>query len=340
MDAKGKLRGEVVRRAQGLLSRFRRPRKDTDATGTPQVAPETEPSPDSAPEPEAATAPAPESIETPYEKESVCVPREDETSLNLLVLRPKGGHYASLPGILWLHGGGFASGMNETLLNGMPVRLMGEQPCVVVCPEYRLARDMPWPGGLDDAHAGLVWLRDNAADLGVSDERLMVGGESAGGGMAVALCLFERDLRRVGQDGVAICFHMPLYPMLDDRPTVSSQNNRAPVWDSNLSREAWDLYLAGLDRADVSPYAAPARATSYEGMPAGVTFVGTLEPFLDETVTYVRRMRSDGVDMDFRLYRDCHHAFDLFGDGVDAQAARAFVLRKFGSACEERRATQ
>lgn len=302
-----------------------RPRKDDPKTGAPRIMP------------------VPVPAEVPYAQEQVYVPRDDGTSLRLLVLiakEPPRAEASGLPGIVWIHGGGYVSGMPEMAHGGMPSRLVAARPCVVVCPDYRLAAEMPWPGGLEDCHAALVWLRDNASDLGVATDQLMVGGESAGGGLAAALCLYERDLIRAGRDGVAVCFHMPLYPMLDDRPTPSSADNHALVWDSDLNRQAWDRYLAGLDRSNVSPYAAPARAKSYEGMPPGVTFVGTLEPFLDETVTYVRRMRADGASVDFRLYRDCHHAFDLFTDGPEARNAREFVLRKFATACDECHAPQ
>ena len=294
-----------------------KPRREDPKTGAPRVVP------------------IPVLPGAPYTQEQAYAPREDGSMLRLLLLVAKEDPQGEMPGIVWIHGGGYVSGMPEMAYGGMPSRLVAARPCVVVCPDYRLAAEMPWPGGLEDCHTALVWLRDHAAELGVADDRIMVGGESAGGGLASALCLYERDLIRAGRDGVAVCFHMPLYPMLDDRPTPSSADNHSLVWDSDLNRQAWNRYLLGVDRSDVSPYAAPARAVSYEGMPPGVTFVGALEPFLDETVTYVRRMRADGAPMDFRLYRDCNHGFDLFTNNDQAQSAREFVLRKFSAACDE-----
>ncbi|MEE1087143.1 MAG: alpha/beta hydrolase fold domain-containing protein [Schaedlerella sp.] len=73
-----------------------------------------------------------------------------------------------------------------------------------------------------------------------------------------------------------VAFHMPLYPMLDDREqTASSQNNDAPVWNTQSNRLSWKLYLSGMKR-NIPYYAAPSRATDLSGMPACCTYVGTL----------------------------------------------------------------
>lgn len=90
-------------------------------------------------------------------------------------------------------------------------------------------------------------------------DKIFVGGNSAGGGMTAALTLYARDKGEVN-----IAFQMPLYPMLDDRPTKTSKNNDAPVWNTKSNIAAWKLYLGddyGTDR--VSKYAAPARETDF-----------------------------------------------------------------------------
>ncbi len=287
----------------------------------------------------------------------VYVPRGDGTNLRLLVLRresaiaeeaepeeevPSGGAGPSQKavGVLWNHGGGYVTGFPEIAYMGMPPHMLRERPCVVVCPDYRLAPEMPFPGGLEDCHLALMWLRSHAEELGVRSDKLFVGGESAGGGLTAALCIYERDLLRAGQDGVRVACQMPLYPMLDDRPTSSSANNEAPVWDSRLNRLAWDRYLEGMDRERIVPYAVPARETDYSDLPPAITFVGSLEPFLDETVSYVSNLRSAGVPTDFREYRGCYHAFDMLGDSSSRSSAREFFIRRFLHACDTYEAPQ
>lgn len=271
--------------------------------------------------------------------QDVMVPREDGTQLRLLVLRAAGGAYGSTTprdavGVLWIHGGGYVTGAPEMAYMGMPPHMLRERPCVVVCPEYRLAGQMPFPGGLEDCHLALEWLNDNAHKLGVRADQLFVGGESAGGGLTAALCLYERDLMRSGRGGVRIACQMPLYPMLDDRPTSSSVDNSAPVWDTRLNQQAWELYLKGMDREALTPYAAPARETNFEGLPPAISFVGTLEPFLDETVAYMGALRDAGVPTDLRVFRGCYHAFDMLGDSRKGREAREFFLRRFAHACD------
>lgn len=282
----------------------------------------------------------------------VYVSRGDGTNLRLLVMQrksmgagedcgsedevPGGEHEPSrgAVGVLWIHGGGYVTGIPEMAYMGMPPHMLRERRCVVVCPDYRLAPEMPFPGGLEDCHLALTWLRAHADALGVRSDKLFVGGESAGGGLTAALCIYERDLLRAGQDGVRVACQMPLYPMLDDRPTPSSAHNEAPVWDGRLNRLAWDRYLEGMDRERIVPYAAPARETDYGDLPPAITFVGSLEPFLDETVAYVTSLRGAGVPTDFREYRGCYHGFDMFGESSSAASAREFFIRRFSHACD------
>jgi acetyl esterase/lipase len=233
-------------------------------------------------------------------------------------------------GILWMHGGGYAIGVPEAS-TGIIKKFIEESGCVVIAPDYRLSLDSPYPAALDDCHDALMWMKENADMLGIRDDQLIVAGESAGGGLAAALALYERDI-----GGVKIAFQMPLYPMIDDRMTSESAiDNDAPVWDSVANRVAWGLYLGGLSDKDVPAYAAPARATDFSGLPPAVTFVGDLEPFRDETVLYVQNLRDAGVLVDFELFKGCYHAFDKMNPYADvSRRAVSFLMKSFKFAVE------
>lgn len=245
------------------------------------------------------------------------ITRKDGGALRLLIFRPLAAH-REVPGILWFHGGGYAMGVPEQV-HVKARRFIEWSSCVVVAPGYRLSVDAPYPAALEDAYEALQWMRDNAGRLGIRNDQLMVGGDSAGGGLAAALTLYARD-----QGGPAIAFQMPLYPMLDDRMnTESARDNNAPVWNSRSNRNAWKLYLGErLGTEDVPQYAAPARALRYEGLPPAATFVGDLEVFRDETVTYVEGLRNAGVEVAFRIFPGCYHGFDTVcpDAGVTRQA--------------------
>jgi len=153
-------------------------------------------------------------------------------------------------------------------------------------------------------------MKQNAKALGIRDDQIFVGGNSAGGGLAAATTLYARDKGEVN-----IAFQMPLYPMLDDRMiTESSRDNDAPVWDSISNAIAWKMYLGALHGTDkITKYAAPARETDYSGLPPTYTFVGTIEVFHDEVITYANNLRNAGVSVKIDVYEGCFHAFDQFG---------------------------
>jgi len=231
--------------------------------------------------------------------------KQDGSKLRVCVYKPL-AEPSRAAGLLWMHGGGYALNLPESSLRRIK-NFIVKSGCVVVAPDYRLSLDAPYPAALQDCHEALVWMKEHAAELGVRDDQLMVGGESAGGGLAIALTLYERDI-----DGVKIAFQMPLYPMLDDSMTSeSAMDNDAPVWDSVSNRIAWKLYLSGLKKSEVPIYAAPARNEDFHGLPPACTFVGDLEPFRDETMQFVANLKKAGVPVNFELFPGCFHAFDI-----------------------------
>ncbi len=225
--------------------------------------------------------------------------------LKLLILSPRTGAPANRTGVLWIHGGGYITGMAGTVHWSRAKNLVCKYGAVVISPAYRLAGTAPYPAALEDCHAALVYLRDHAKELGVRDDQIMVGGESAGGGLAAALCMYEKDI-----GGVNIAFQMPLYPMIDNEDTETSRDNHAPVWNTRRNHYGWKKYLAGWS-GEVPCYAAAARRKNYEGLPPAYTFVSTAEPFYAETVTYMENLKQAGVAADMDIYPGLYHAFDM-----------------------------
>ena len=223
-------------------------------------------------------------------------------SIPALLLSPR-ETVSEATGILWLHGGGYFAGMKEMVHASRAVDLVKNFGAVVLASGYRLSLWAPYPAALEDGYASLLYLKEHAADWGVRSDQLMVGGESAGGGLCAAVCLRARD-----EGTVRVAFQMPLYPMLDDRDTESSRENHGRVWNTRRNHLAWKLYLRGADR--VSPYAAPARAEDLSDLPPAYSFVGDGEPFYAETVRYFERLRAAGVPAELDVYHTDMHAFD------------------------------
>ena len=220
----------------------------------------------------------------------------------VLILRPTQSE-AGKPGVLWIHGGGYITGMKEMVYMSRAADLVKKFGVTVVSPGYRLAWLHPWPAAAEDCFTVLQFMDENREQLGFSS--LMVGGESAGGGLTAALCMYARD-----KGSVNIAYQMPLYPMLDDRDTESSRDNHAPIWNTKRNHAAWKLYLKGL--TEIPPYAAPARQTDYSNLPPTYTFVGDIEPFYCETLTYIENLKAAGVEASVDVYPNWFHAYDMF----------------------------
>ena len=109
--------------------------------------------------------------------------------MKMKVLEPKGAD-GPVPGILWIHGGGYITGGNYMVLVSCGKMLAERYGAVVVSPEYRLAGEAPYPAALEDCYAALVWMYAHADELGIDRNRIVVGGESAWGthGGGLPLC--------------------------------------------------------------------------------------------------------------------------------------------------------
>lgn len=223
--------------------------------------------------------------------------------IGALLLRPREGRPTC--GVLWIHGGGYVTGMKEMVYMSRAADLVTKFGALVVSPGYRLAWQKPFPAAFDDCYAALLWLADHADALGFPRERLIVGGESAGGGLAAAVCMKARDC------GVPVAFQLPLYPMLSNLDTESSRDNRGRIWNTRRNHFSWRLYLRGAAKGDVTPYASPSRQTDYRGLPPCYTFVGDGEPFYAETLQYVAALRAAGVPAAADVYHTNVHAFDM-----------------------------
>lgn len=206
------------------------------------------------------------------------ITRKDTSKLRICIYSPK-EKKRNVPGLLWIHGGGYGLGAPEQDFAFIQ-SFVDASGCVVVAPDYTKPVKAPFPAAFDDCYTALLWLRENGRFFGARKEQIFVGGGSAGGGLCAAVVLKARDTGDVN-----VAFQMPLYPMIDDRMiTASSQNNDAPVWNTKSNEVAWKLYLGeAYQTENVSKYAAIVHETDFSNLPPTLTYIGTVDPFLDET---------------------------------------------------------
>lgn len=214
--------------------------------------------------------------------------------------------------LLFIHGGGMVMGTLDTY-DAEARSLTDAVGCNVVAVDYRLAPENPHPALVEDCYAALVWMDANAAELGIDERRIGVYGQSAGGGLAAATALLARD-----RGGPSLVFQALIYPMLDDRSVQPSTHEIVDlgVWDRGDNIEAWQWVLGsdyGTD--DVSPYAAPARATDLSGLPPAYIDVGGVELFRDESIEYATRLMQAGVATELHVNPGAYHAAELFAAG-------------------------
>ena len=238
-------------------------------------------------------------------------------------------HVVGGPGIYHTHGGGMVIGDRFTGAEEYLNWVM-EFDAVVVSVEYRLAPEHPDPAPVDDCYAGLVWMAAHADKLGIDPARIVIGGGSAGGGLAAGVTLKARDL-----GGPALAGQLLIYPMIDDRnETVSShQIDGFGVWDRGSNDTGWDALLGDRRKTDrVSIYAAPARATDLTNLPPAFIDVATAEVFRDEDVAYATRIWEQGGVAELHVWPGGFHGFDAMAPlaalSIRARAARTDWLHR------------
>jgi acetyl esterase/lipase len=213
--------------------------------------------------------------------------------------------------VLHIHGGGYVLGSARSS-DATNRALVAELNCAVFSVEYRLAPETPYPGPLEDCYAALAWLHAHAGDLRINTTRIGVAGESAGGGLAAALALLARDRGKL-----PVAFQHLIYPMIDDRtgaPGSTCENAFVGhhVWTRTQNVFGWTALLGTAPGgADVSPYAAPARAINLEGLPPAFIAVGALDLFLEEDLAYAQRLARAGVPIELHVYPGAFHAFNM-----------------------------
>jgi acetyl esterase/lipase len=232
------------------------------------------------------------------------------------------------PAIFWIHGGGMVTGDRRAVAEALVAA--GPVGATVVSIEYRLAPEHPSPAPQDDCITGLRWTFEQAGALGVDPGRIVLGGSSAGGGLAAATAL-----RMAADDGPTLRGLMLCAPMLDDRmSSVSSRQFDDDVpWSRDNNRFGWRSLLG--DRqgtADVTPFEAPGRALDLAGLPPTFVEVGSADLFRDEDVDFVSSIWRCGGEAELHVWPGGFHGFDaLVPDAplsIDAVHARRSWLRR------------
>jgi acetyl esterase/lipase len=228
---------------------------------------------------------------------------EDGAAIELRWYKKSGSQPGSAVG--YIHGGGMICGSvgHYDPLVRQYVKWTGV-PFLAV--EYRLAPEYPGETPARDSFAGVRWLFEHAADLGVDPARIAIMGDSGGGGVGAGAAILARDA------GVTLARQILVYPMLDDRNTEPDPEI-APTatWSYDMNYTGWHALLGDAIGTDgVSPVAAPARLTDFAGLAPAYIEVGTLDIFRDESISYAQHLLRAGVDTELHVHPGAPHGHD------------------------------
>lgn len=264
--------------------------------------------PDSVPTPEEARGQFRKMVELLDEPPPVSVRSSNLTCpgpagpIPLRLYTPDGG--GTRPLLLYFHGGGWMQGGLETH-HGACGKLAAWSDCLVLAVDYRLAPEHKFPAGLEDCLAAWRWLAANATTLGADPARLAVGGDSAGGNLAAAVC---QALVASGEPAPAA--QLLIYPSLDLGWQLPSHHDLADAYILPRIRVQWytELYLSSPEQAaDVR--ASPLWASDLHGQPTAMIVTAGFDPLLDDGRRYTERLEAAGTPVVYREFSGQIHAF-------------------------------
>jgi acetyl esterase len=186
--------------------------------------------------------------------------------------------------------------------------LVNRSGCIVVSVDYRLAPEHKFPAPLEDCYEAARFLGDHADRIGGDGSRLAVGGDSAGGNLAAAVCLMARDRK-----GPAIAFQLLVGPVLARDYSTSSwieNGDKGYVLTKDSMEWFWTLYLRDSSEAKQA-YAAPLEASDLSALPPALVLQAEYDPVRDDGVRYAAELERAGVSAEVKVYPGMIHNFVL-----------------------------
>lgn len=243
------------------------------------------------------------------------------------VYRPEGQEGVKLPVYVHFHGGGWVFGdldSHDILCRYLCI----QSGTLVISVDYRLAPEHPYPAALDDAWDSVCWIAANGDEFDADTSRLAVGGDSAGGTLAAAVCRRARD-----GGGPDIRFQVLIYPVTD--MTLSHPSMTEMGEGYNFTRDAmeWfvELYLPD-ESALRDPDVSPLFAEDLSGLPPAFIIAAGFDPLRDDSKAYADALAAAGVTAEHIRYDGMIHGFlnmpAILDDGREATERTAEAIKR------------
>ena len=208
----------------------------------------------------------------------------------------------SLPVILFFHGGGYCIGSAQTHRD-LVSRLCTASGARALSVDYRLAPENPFPAAVDDGVAAYRWLRSQ----GIPARSIVIAGDSAGGGLALATLL---ALKEAGDELPAggVCMS-PVTDHAKEGESMRTKVDLDPMVHPTSSTAYSQMYLAGGDAR--APLASPLYA-DLKGLPPLLILVGTWEVLLDDSTRFAEKAKASGVPVELEVWNEMIHIWPYF----------------------------
>ncbi|MGI9522617.1 MAG: alpha/beta hydrolase [Hyphomicrobiaceae bacterium] len=227
------------------------------------------------------------------------------------------------PALVYFHGGGWVLGDLDSH-DGVCREIANRTAIAVVSVDYRLGPEHLFPAAVEDAIAATAWIEDHAPDLGIDDQRIAVGGDSAGGNLAAVVAINARDSGRP-----AIKAQVLAYPVVDMSLSQASHARLADVPPIPPATMRWFFDRYCRDENDKTDWrAAPLLAKSHANLPPALIIVGGYDPLCDEGEAYAQKLRSQGSEAEvYRMPGQIHGFLTMSKIITEADQAHEAMTR-------------
>jgi acetyl esterase len=244
------------------------------------------------------------------------------------VYAPKGSGGATLPGLIYFHGGGGVFGSIASHDNLCRL-LANTGACRVVSVGYRLAPEHQFPAAVEDAFAATCWIAEHGREFRIDPRRLALGGDSIGGGLATGVCRMARD-----GGGPLIALQLLLCPVMDLSKNSDTRIAFATGYFLTQATIDWTVrhYCApGTDLAD--PRISPLLADDLSRLPPAQVHTAEFDPLRSEGAAYADRLQRAGVAVRHTCHAGMIHHFYAMGGVIPyARTAVADIGAAIGTA--------
>ncbi|WP_258360231.1 alpha/beta hydrolase [Moorella sulfitireducens] len=271
-----------------------------------------------------------QSFEWEIEKQILREERVIKTSTGntrVLIYVPLDSIVPPYPVYVHFHGGGFVLGKAE--MDDFYCRIVaGGAACLVVNVDYHLAPEHKFPAQLEEGYDVIDWLYKNPGALNIRREHIAIGGFSAGGNMAAAICLLAKERK-----DFSLIHQILGYPLLDlctdpfEKKTVQGK----PVITPEMATFFSACYLKSREDACLA-LASPVLARDLTGLPPACVITAEYDVLAVEGEQYALKLRQAGVPVVYKNYKGCDHIFTAYGPEEAAKDAFDLICAELRNA--------